>query len=69
MMVWFIPRRLVLRQICLRVFSFGETGYIILLAGHAGKAWSDLVSKTAQFLLLAHDSSECSHFGIVKNRK
>jgi len=27
------------------VFSFRELGCIILLAGHAGKAWSDLVSK------------------------
>ncbi len=45
MMVWFIPRKIVCRQICLRVFSFGETRYSILLAGHAGKAWSDLVSE------------------------
>jgi hypothetical protein len=29
-------------QIRLRTFPFGEMGYSILLAGHAGKAWSDL---------------------------
>jgi hypothetical protein len=51
MMILFVPTKKSVPRKIFRLFSYWKLGCIILLAGHAGKAWSDLVSKKQ------HDSS------------
>jgi hypothetical protein len=65
----FVPTKESVRRKFFQLFSFWKLGCIILLAGHAGKAWSDLVSKNSTILLIAHGFLGRSRLKILEYRK